>query len=134
MSFGQSGDILDSRTEEPGMERECPVCTPKGTTGPEGIPEYKHDFGDGGYKPADKLDRIASYIEGTRLSIRGYPYKGGIEDLRTTLICTLNALSEVVTYLKRSRIDSPEKALHMIIECKDYLRRCDNGRGNPEAS
>lgn len=125
------------------MERECPVClyrkdadsryTPELDKKPSvswetkgDIPLYQHDF-DGGYKPEDRLARIASYVEGTKRSIWDYPYQGGIEELRTTLICTLNAISELVTYLERMRIDTPEKALHMIVECKDYIRRCDRG-------
>jgi hypothetical protein len=62
------------------------------------IPPYKHDF-DGSYAP-DTLGHIREYMEDLRYhsGIEVYPYPGGIEDLRTTLICTLNGMLNLIRY------------------------------------
>ena len=63
-----------------------------------------------------KLNRIASYVDGARISIQQDPYQGGIEELRTALVCTLNAVTELVALIKNGAAEAtpPDQASKMV--------------------
>jgi hypothetical protein len=81
-----------------------------------GIPRYLSDAGET-YMPggnvdmqshiapdelSTKVDKIKARISHMRCysGLQKYPYDEGIEGLKTSLICTLNILSDVVSLLK----------------------------------